>query len=184
MAGHPLEQLRAGVGRAWGALAEGWQHLGRKAWDALTRFHPPRQQAEEGGALETVGEQALARSPRWGLLPADISSTDETLVVRVEVPGLDPGELEVSVEGGALRIRGEKRLEREEGERQFLLVERAYGSFERVIPLPVEVDPDGARARYRRGVLTVILPKSPRSRGRRVPVRAAEPPDEGEEAVG
>ncbi|RMD78293.1 MAG: Hsp20/alpha crystallin family protein [Gammaproteobacteria bacterium] len=181
----PLRQLREGVGRAWEGLAEGWQQLLRKAWDALTRFTPP-EAGGPGPVLETVEDQVLAQAPRWGLLPADLSATEEALVARIEIPGLDPAGLEVLVEGDRLRVRGEKRPELEEeraaGGARLLLVERAYGRFERLLPLPEEVEPEGARARYRQGVLTVVLPR--RTRTRRIPVQAAGEPGPGEGSPG
>jgi HSP20 family protein len=76
----------------------------------------------------------------------------------------------VTVEGNVLRVRGEKRRDREHVARDYYLMERAYGSFERAVELPPSVDGDRARATFRNGVLTVELPKTGERR-RLVPVK-------------
>ena len=73
---------------------------------------------------------------------------------------MDDGDLDIDVDGNVLRIRGEKRSGATQQRRQYHLMERAYGHFERSISLPHGVDPDKAEVSYRDGVLTVILPKT------------------------
>ena len=69
-------------------------------------------------------------------------------------------------------MRGEKRVDREEKKARYHVVEVAYGRFERRLPLPCEVDPDHAKARYERGVLSVHLPRADQERRRQIPVQA------------
>lgn len=161
-----LQQLRRGLNRAWDGLVEGWQHLWHNAAEAVTRFTPSR---EEEGAADT--RQLLSQASQWGVLPAEVRETGDAIKVRLEAPGMEADDFDLQAQGDLLVVRGEKRANREERDGDYLRVESAYGRFERAIPLPAEVDADGAQARYRRGVLHVTLPKSSRERSRRVEVQ-------------
>ncbi len=90
----------------------------------------------------------------------DIKETDDQLLVNAEVPGLAPEDLEVTLTGDVLTIKGEKRQESEREESGYHLVERRYGSFQRSFKLPAEVDREKLKASHRDGVLTVTLPKA------------------------
>ncbi|HKJ08321.1 MAG TPA: Hsp20/alpha crystallin family protein [Gammaproteobacteria bacterium] len=161
-----LEQIRSGLGRAWETLSDGWQQLYRRAGHALTRFSP----APRSGTLETSEQQRVREGSRWALLAAEVHEDDRQLVVRLEAPGMEPGDFEIQVIDNILVIRGEKQVRREHSHGQYHLLECAYGRFERAIPLPVPADESGAKAHYRRGVLTVTLPKLSPSRARRIEV--------------
>lgn len=161
-----LQDVRTGVGRAWEGLAEGWHHLQERASQALTRFTPGR-----AGELETAGEQRARQGARWGLLAAELEETDQAVVARMEVPGLSRDELEVFVDHGALVVRGEKRVRHDSHQGRYHLLERAYGRFERALPLPAAVDEEGARASYRDGVLEVTLPRATAPGARRIQVQ-------------
>jgi HSP20 family protein len=163
-----LDQLRGQLGRAWETVTEGWQHLRERASDALTRFSPARRHGE----LETAEEMVVRQSARWALLAAEVRETMEDVVVRIEIPGLDTDALDVFVADGTLVVRGEKLVEREGREGRYHLMECAYGSFERRVPLPTAVDQGRASARYRAGVLQVSLPKHGRYRARRIEVES------------
>lgn len=164
-----FEQLRRGLGRTWEGLAEGWHNLSERAGQAMTRFHPPGRQGE----LETWEDQVTRHAADWGLLATEMQEDDQGLVVRLEVPGMDREHFDIDVVDDHLVVRGEKRVQHEQHEGRFHLMECAYGRFERAIPLPFEVDGGAADARYRRGVLTVRLPKLRRAAGRRIPVSGA-----------
>jgi HSP20 family protein len=161
-----LTQIRAGLSQAWEALTEGWHDLREKAAHALTRFHPQR------GELQPADEYVIRHAARWGLLAAEVAEDDDEVVVKLEVPGMDPSNFDIQVVDDYLVVRGEKQLEREERKGRYYVMERAYGSFERAVPLPSAVDESGARASYRHGVLRIALPKSTRSRSRRIEVQA------------
>lgn len=151
-----LEQIRNGLSRAWDSLADGWQQLGERAAQALTRYTPPHH----SGALETIEDQVAARGARWGLLAAEVQENDDEVVVRLEAPGMEKEQFDIAVvDGRYLNVRGEKRVQREERRGRYHVMECAYGSFERAVALPAEVDDGGARASYRNGVLRVTLPK-------------------------
>ncbi len=147
-----LEELRSGAERLWHNLSEGWRHLVARASGALTRFHKPRSKGSESGPPAVAGAE-------WGLLAADMYDDGDKIVVRLEVPGMEQDDFDVSVADGMLIVRGEKRYQEERVEGGYRIAECAYGTFERALPLPEEVDPSGARARYRRGVLRIELPR-------------------------
>lgn len=149
-----LNELREGLSQAWHQLAEGWRDLSQRTGQALTRFHAPRS-----SRLETAEDRLTWRSADWGLLPAEICEDRDVIEVRLEAPGMEPDEFELQMVDGYLVIRGEKRMRREDSRGRFYLLERAYGRFERAIPLPADVDDGRAAAKYRRGVLTIRLPR-------------------------
>lgn len=161
-----MEPIRRGAGELIDTLSEGWDWLRSRSASALTRFT----------GSDDVDDASIPRSVRgtsWGLLTSDMAETDEEIVVRVEAPGLDEKDLSVVVEAGALVVRGQKRFEREDRRAEYVLLESAYGAFERRLALPCAVDADRAEAKYRNGVLTVRLPRSEEDRRRRIRVEAA-----------
>lgn len=90
----------------------------------------------------------------------DISETDEDIIVRAEIPGVDPKDLDVSCAGGTLTIRGEKKVEKEEKGEGFHRVERWFGSFTSSFSLPCRVQEDNIKAEYKDGVLSLRIPKA------------------------
>lgn len=90
----------------------------------------------------------------------DISDTDKEISIAAELPGLEPDDIHISLDRNMLTISGEKRAEEEEKDKRFYRVERSYGSFQRSIPLPDEIDEDKIDATFKRGVLKVKLPKT------------------------
>jgi HSP20 family protein len=93
-----------------------------------------------------------------------------TPTIRLEIPGMNADDFEIQVRGRSLTVAGEKRVEREENQGRYHIMERAYGRFERSVPLPSEVDEGGAQANYKNGVLTVTLPKTKETLERRIRV--------------
>jgi HSP20 family protein len=94
----------------------------------------------------------------------EISDTDKEVRVTAEIPGLEENDIEVLLEDGALKLKGEKRSQTEDKDRQFS--ERFYGRFERLIPLGYEVEEDKVNAAFKNGVLTVTLPKTERAQAK------------------
>ena len=101
----------------------------------------------------------------------EISETDKEIKVTAEVAGLEEKDVEVLLDGDVLTLKGEKRADNEDRNKQFS--EHFYGHFERRIPLGVEVDEAGIEARFKNGVLTIVLPKSAtaQSQIRRIPIK-------------
>ena len=97
----------------------------------------------------------------WGGLPAvDVAEREKQYEITAELPGLDENNIEVKVANGTLTIKGEKREEKEDKKKDYYLSERRYGSFRRSFSVPDGVDTDKIEANFKKGVLTVILPKS------------------------
>ncbi|GAB4387336.1 MAG: Hsp20/alpha crystallin family protein [Thermodesulfovibrionales bacterium] len=90
----------------------------------------------------------------------DVLETDEAIKVTAELPGMDEKDVEVSLDNDTLTIKGEKKEEKEDRSKGFYRMERHYGSFQRVIPIPREVETDKVEATFKKGVLTVKLPKT------------------------
>lgn len=90
----------------------------------------------------------------------DVSESDEEIEISVELPGMDDKDIEVSLTQDVLTIKGEKKAEKEEEKKGYYLSERSYGSFHRSVPLPPGVDTDRAEAEFKKGVLTITLPKT------------------------
>ncbi|ACL73002.1 heat shock protein Hsp20 [Thioalkalivibrio sulfidiphilus HL-EbGr7] len=164
-----LDQIREGFGHALDTLSRGWQQLRERAGSALTRFHPSSAE----GPVESVEAGVARNAARWGVLASEVRETDDALIIGLEIPGMESKDFEIQVVDDHLVVSGEKHLEREQARGRFYVMERAYGRFERMVPLPVPVDPQGARAKYHNGVLTVTLPKNLRALGRRIPVQGA-----------
>jgi HSP20 family protein len=89
----------------------------------------------------------------------DVAETDKEIVVSAELPGLDGEDIDISLSQGVLTITGEKKQEQEKQGRNYYHVERSFGSFQRSVPLPAEVDTTKVEAVFRKGVLTITLPK-------------------------
>ena len=142
-------------------LSEGWQELWHKARNAITRFTPIEE--DEGEKVPV-----MHRGSRWGLMSAEMRETDDTVEVQFEAPGMSKDDFEIEVDGRYLSIRGQKHYHSDRKEGRYHITERAYGSFERLLPLPCEVQE--GQAGYDHGVLTVTLPKAHKSRARRISV--------------
>lgn len=163
-----LDQFRQGLGQMWDNLAEGWQQLSRSARHALTRFNPIARKDN----VETASDLAMLRGSRWGILAADVEEDDKAITVRLEAPGMEAEDFDIAVVEDYLLVRGEKHARREQRSDRYHVMECAYGSFQRAIPLPAGVDEDRTRAKYKRGVLTVTLPKASRHQKRRIEVKS------------
>jgi HSP20 family protein len=158
-----LQQFREGLSEAWDTLLEGWQKLYRHAAGAITRFTPGNQGDTDAGAI-------ALRSTGWGVLASEVYDDDDQIVVRLEAPGMQKDDFDLHVTKDYLVVSGRKQMEQERTKGRYHIVECAYGSFERAIPLPDEVESDKASASYRRGILRVELPKSARHNRKRIRV--------------
>ena len=105
----------------------------------------------------------------------DVTEDDKAYKVTAELPGLDEKDIDVSVTGEVLTLKGEKRQEKEEKNKNWYVSERAYGAFQRAFALPEGVDRDKIAAEFAKGVLTVTLPKSAQaqSQQKKIDVKAA-----------
>ena len=125
--------------------------------------------------LEDFFGRPLLRLPveEKGWMPAvDIFEKDDKFVVKAELPGMKEEDIDVSVVGDTLMIKGEKKTETEVKEENYYRCERAYGSFYRSVPLPSTVDADKIEANFEDGVLEVTLPKSAEVKPKKIAVAA------------
>lgn len=151
----PLRKLRSElereIARAWEGLTEGWRELLTRGSASLTRFVHVRKSASDPQSQDF---------PQWALLAAECWETAQSVIVRVELPGMRKEDIDISVDAGQLKIRGDKRSSGEEEMRRYFFMERAFGRFERRIALPTNIDARRAEVSYQGGVITVILPKT------------------------
>lgn len=105
---------------------------------------------------------------------ADVYETPESIQLRLEIPGVDEKDLNISVENGVLTIRGERKLEQGEKEQNFLRMERPHGAFSRSFTLPQTVDTDHIRANYVNGVLMIELAKRAEAKPKQIPISTGQ----------
>jgi HSP20 family protein len=129
---------------------------------ALTHFDPRTKTGEEPPSSQNF--------PHWSLLAAETWETTQSVIIRLEVPGMRKEDLDIKIHGNLLVVRGVKRTETEHDERRYNLMERAYGRFERTIPVTHEIDRERVEVSYQDGVITVILQKSEPTPQRRLTV--------------
>ena len=110
------------------------------------------------------------RDISWGQIRIDVEEEKDTLLVVAEIPGLKKEDLQVDLNEHSLTISGKKESQREEKKGQMHYSECSYGAFSRTIPLPCGVKSDEVKAKYRRGILKLTLPKSETVEGRKVDV--------------
>jgi len=126
-----------------------------RLWDSFFEERPRRK-------MEELGE--------WG--PSlDLSETKNDLIVKAEVPGIDPKDIDISLDKDILTIKGEKKQETEEKEENYHFIERTYGALARSIRLPREVQSDKINASYKNGVLRVTLPKSEEAKKKEIRIK-------------
>jgi len=115
-----------------------------------------------GSPLMRRGETWEPEAPSF-----EVSESDEEFCVKAELPGMDEKDIEVSMEGRELTIRGEKKREHEDKHRDYYVSEVSYGEFCRSIQLPEGIDRDKVKAQFKKGVLTLTLPKTEQGKAQR-----------------
>lgn len=126
-----------------------------RIWDSFVEERPRRK-----------GEEAAE------LLPfLDFSETKNDLVVKAELPGIDPKDIDISLSEGVLTIKGEKKQEKEEKEENYHIIERSYGAFTRSVRLPRDVQSEKINASYKNGILKVTLPKSEEAKKKEIKIK-------------
>ena len=129
-----------------------------------------------GGTGGTGASNAGGRSGSMMSAPRiDLRDSEGELRLHADLPGVQPSDLDIRVEGDVLTIRGERKSESDRNEQNFHVMERSHGRFQRSIQLPFAPDPEEVQATVREGVLEVRIPKrAPQERSRRIEVRGAE----------
>jgi len=113
-------------------------------------------------------DRPFGRYKAWPAI--DVAEKDNAIVVRAEVPGCTPEDIDISVYGETLTISGEKKTSNEENSEGYYHMESCYGAFRRDVTLPTDVDPEKVEARCENGVLSITLPKAEKSKARKIKV--------------
>ena len=117
------------------------------------------------------GFPRLGSTRRMGPTPSiDLSETKDHIIVKAELPGIDSKDIEISLSGNVLSIKGEKKQEKVEDGEDFHRIERSYGAFSRSVTLPCEVEEKKISATYEKGVLKITLPKCEPSKPKRIKI--------------
>ena len=122
----------------------------------------------KSGDLSDFGMETGAWIP-----PIDLAETDEKFVIKAEIPGIDPKEIDISVKDNVLLIKGEKKEEKEEKGKNYYRMERRYGGFSRSIDLPSSVDTNKVTAEYKNGVLEITLQKKEDVKPKQISVKVS-----------
>ncbi len=146
----------------------------------LTRFEPFRGASTLQDQINRLFGDVLERSADESNLTAwapavDIFETEHELVVKADLPDVDPKDLDIRVENNILTIRGERKFEKKVNEDQYLRVERAYGAFSRSFWLANTVNSEAIKADYQNGVLTLTIPKREEAKPKQIKVNVATP---------
>lgn len=149
----PVKSDRETPRHEWSAI----EALRRQFSDLVEDFDRGFLHSPFRGALEP----SLRRELTWTFsLPVDITENDANYEITAELPGLDERNIDVKVANGTLVIKGEKKEEKNERKKDYYLSERRYGSFERRFSVPEGVDTNKIEASFKKGVLTVTMPKT------------------------
>lgn len=117
-------------------------------------------------------DQSTVETSQWAPR-VDIREEDKRFVILVDVPGVDPSEIEVSMDKSILTIKGERKVDSEENDSKLTRQERVYGTFHRRFALPESADADGISAHGKHGVLEISIPKKPETTPRRITINTA-----------
>src|SRR3990170_3053511 len=120
------------------------------------------------------GEREAEPSTRPWAPAVDIYETENSIVLKAELPGIDPKDVEVRVEDNTLYLKGERKFEKETKDENYHRVERWYGSFARSFALPNSIDADKVAAEYKDGLLTLTLPKREEAKPKTVRINVSK----------
>jgi HSP20 family protein len=147
----------------------------------LIRFDPFSEMISLRQAMDRLFEDSFVSPLGWrtvegeALNPAlDVHQTSDEIVVTATLPGVKPEEVEITMTGQTLQIRGELKADETVSRDQYLYRERRYGTFTRQLQLPVRVEGDKADASFEHGVLTLRIPKAEEVKPRQIQIKAAE----------
>ena len=125
--------------------------------------------------IDRLFEDTFARDGGSFTPAVDIKENDNEIRLDLELPGLKPEDVEITAENGVLTVRGEKQVERKEGdESRYQIIERAYGTFMRTFQLPQGIDADQIKAEFNNGVLSLHIPKAALPQPKRIEISAGQ----------
>ncbi len=138
-------------------------------WDPFSNTNSLQEHFNRLFESSFPGRSSESAVTTWA--PAvDIQETENELVLKADLPGLDEKDIDVRIENNTLTVRGERKFEKQVNEDNYLRVERSYGSFSRSFTLPNSINTEAIHAEYKNGVLTVQLPKRAESKPKQVKV--------------
>lgn len=145
----------------------------------MMRWDPFREMISLRQAMGRLFEDSFVRRPHWwpalaeGALPLSLEmyQTANDVVVKMAVPGAKPEEVDISITGDTLTIKGERKEEKEVKEADYFLKEHVYGSYSRTVTIPVPVQADKAEAAFENGILTLTLPKKEEAKPKQVKIK-------------
>lgn len=146
--------------------------------DGLMRHYPTRDLGTLQDEFERLfrhffgGEEGFPSTAGAWSPALDVEEDAQRFVLHIELPGVDPDDVEVNLQENVLTVSGERNFYEERDADLFRRVERRFGRFHRAVRLPDRVDPDKVDARYENGLLTIAVPKAEEARQRRIEVRA------------
>ena len=151
----------------------------------MQHWEPFKEMMTLRNAMDKLFEDSFVRPSRFwnegqAELPLDVYQTDNDVVVKASLPGFKPEEVDISIVGDTLTIKGEHQEEREEKQQDYWLKERRYGNFSRTVVLPIEVKSDKADASFEEGVLTLTLPKAEEVKPRQIKIKPKAALSEGQ----
>jgi HSP20 family protein len=155
----------------------------------LVRWEPGRELTTLRQALDRLFEESFVRPGQLGgwvggpaeMLPLDLYETEDQVVVKAAIPGVKPEDLDLTVTGDLLTIRGEFKAEKREEQANYLRQERRFGSFARQVTLPTGVNADQTQASFENGVLTLEMPKVESARVKSIKVTPKPLPQQEQE---
>ena len=139
---------------------ERWRPFGLSTMDRWEPFRVSDIQNEVNRLFDNFFGRPASTTGRAWVPPVDMYATKDDVVLTLELPGVSEKDVNVSITGDLLTVRGERRFEHQANEQELLHVERTYGKFERLVQLPMAVQADRVKATYRDGVLEIQLPKA------------------------
>ena len=148
--------------------------IGREQNAVRSQYHPFLTLQHEIERLFDDFTRGLPTFTSHSLMPSmDVTETDKEIEVTAELPGLEEKDVQINVADNILTIRGEKKAEKEEKDKNYRLVERSYGSFERRLELPAGVNTDAIKATISKGVLKVSVQKPAAAQVTKIDVKTA-----------
>ena len=139
-------------------------------WRPLRELSSLRREMEDLWENLAGEREFLPMRGEW--MPAlDVSETKDSLIVKAEVPGMEPKDIDISLTGDLLTLKGEKKQKTEEKKENFHRIETRYGAFSRTIRVPVSVDSDKIEASYDNGVLKIVLPKKEEVKAKQIEIK-------------
>lgn len=138
---------------------------GYRAFDPFKEFARMTQDMQQATGGHYLGQAGSGVFP-----PLNVYDDGESFMVTAEIPGIDPQQIEIQATATSLTLKGERKRPEESGKRSYHRLEREFGTFNRSLSLPTQVNPDKIKAFYKNGVLEIMLPKADEAKARSITI--------------